>query len=141
MSNKRPGQNQNVPTYPELIRQGYCDRYYDTDQPELMEAYKQLKETNPDGYKELMDMDYRQGRRDYIYEDNKSYQPPELESYTPHEPLDHLFPSTDKGRYLLAVANLLSKGYNQVEIAELHGVSKSSVGRVVAEIRVIMAGE
>ena len=139
MSNKRPGQNQNVPTYPELIRRGYCDRYFDPDHPELAKAYEELRTTNPEGYRELMDLDYEQGRRDYIYSDNKGGDMPELEACESYEPLDHLFPNTPDGRYLLAVANLLAKGYSQAEVAELLGVSQMTVSRRVKDVRVIMA--
>lgn len=134
----RPGMNQNVPTYNELIRLGYCDRYYDSGKPELAKAYEELRTTNPAGYKELMDLDYKQGRRDYVHEDNKDSNLPELEAGYEYEPLSHLFPNTPSGKYLLSIATMLSKGYCQEEISELLGCSQSTVSRKVDEIRVIM---
>ena len=127
--NKRTGINQNIPTYKELIEQGYCPRYYDNEKPELSAAYEELRESNPEGYKKLMDFDYHQGRRDYAYKSNKDVEFPELGGYEDHRPLCEWFDSSEHGQYLLAVANLLADGWSQEEIAEQYGCNQMRISR------------
>ena len=67
----RPGLNQNIPDYMTLVETGDCPRYF-KGQDKLSKAYEELRDTNPEGFKELMDFDYQQGRRDYVYRTGKA---------------------------------------------------------------------
>ena len=119
-----------------LIKEGYCEDHNQT--PELAKAYRQLKEGDLGAYLVLADLDRDQARADWVYEQRTG---PGLDgkAYTPNTPIGDHFPNTPAGRELATIANLLADGYNQADIAELLHYSTSSVQRLVAEIRVIMA--
>ena len=134
MSNRFP----QPPKTKVLIKTGHCTDYNETD--ELAKAYKQFKEDDPGGYLLLADLDRDQARADWTYE-RRTAPLNDVHSYLPNVPLEHNFTTDPIGRQQLAVAQLMVDGYNRREVASMMGLTYDKVIAIVAEIRVIMAGE